>query len=200
MGREAICTCQWAGISAEIKALIEPPELIIRGEFRRRLPLAQLEDIRAEGDKLRFTFQGESVSIALGSAMAAKWAKAMTAEPATLAKKLGITPDTRVQMIGPIDDEALREALTTAKQTVKSRGDLILARVDSQQELAHVLKHAAAELANNTPIWFVYPKGRGHALGEGDVRAMALASGIVDTKVAAVSATLTALRFVKRRR
>lgn len=40
MGREATCTCDWNGIQAEVKALIEPPELILRGAIRRRIPIA----------------------------------------------------------------------------------------------------------------------------------------------------------------
>jgi hypothetical protein len=54
-------------------------------------------------------------------------------------------------------------------------------------------------LQKRVPIWFIYPKGRGHALTENDVRATALAAGIVDTKVCAVSPTLTGLRFVRRK-
>jgi hypothetical protein len=54
-------------------------------------------------------------------------------------------------------------------------------------------------LAARVPIWFIYPKGKGHALSENDVRSAGLAAGIVDTKVAAVSPTLTGLRFVLRR-
>jgi hypothetical protein len=199
MGREAECTCNWSGAAAQVKALIEPPHLILRGGIRRRLPLAELKSVRADGEHLRFDFDGEPVSIALGSALAAKWASAITAPPPSLAKKLGITPETRVRMLGSVDDGALQDALVATKHMSDKHGDLILARVDAPADIAHALKTAAPELAAGTPIWFIYPKGRGHALNEGDVRSLGLAAGLVDTKVAAVSSRLTALRFVKRR-
>jgi hypothetical protein len=199
MGREATCNCNWSGTDAQVKALIEPPELILRGGIRRRLPLAELKNVHADGELLRFDFDRESVSITLGSALAAKWAAAITTPPPSLAKKLGITSETHVRMLGSVDDGALHDALETAKHVSNRIGDLVIARVDTPQDIARSLKAAASELAAGTPIWFVYPKGRGHALSEHDARAMGLAAGLVDTKVAAVSGTLTALRFVKRR-
>jgi len=199
MGREAECTCNWSGTAAQVKALIEPPHLILRGGLRRRLPLAELKSVHADGDCLRFDFDGEPVSINLGSALAAKWAAAITAPPVTLAKKLGITPETRIRMLGPVDDGALQDALAAAKHVSDKQGDLILVRVDTPADIAHGLKAAAPELAAGTPIWFIYLTGRGHALNENDVRSLGLAAGLVDTKVAAVSPRLTALRFIKRR-
>lgn len=199
MGREAVCRCNWAGADAEVKVLIEPPHLILRGGVRRRLALADLKQVRAEGDALCFTFESESVSIALGSALAGKWAKAITAPPPTLAKKLGIDAGTIVRLVGAVDDAALEDALTAAKAVSSRKGELIVARVGSHKEMARALKSCAGDLAGGVPVWFVYPKGRGRELGENEVRELALAVGIVDTKVAAVSERLTALRFVKRR-
>jgi hypothetical protein len=48
-------------------------------------------------------------------------------------------------------------------------------------------------------IWIAYRKGPGHAISESDVRSAGLATGIVDVKVASVSAQLTTLKFVKRK-
>jgi hypothetical protein len=198
MGREAECNCDWNGTNAKVKALIEPPELILRGGLKRRVPFAEMQSVRADGDKLRFDFRGETVALLIGSGLVAKWIAFLTAPPPSLAKKLGITAETVVRMIGPADDPALTEALASARSTAGPAG-LILARVNTSQELAGALKTAAEQLDRGIPIWFIYPKGKGHALTENDVRSTALATGIVDTKVAAVSATLTALRFVKRR-
>jgi hypothetical protein len=199
MGREAECTCSWSGTTAQVKALIEPPDLILRGGIRRRLPFAELKNVRAAGDLLCFVYEGESISITLGAALAAKWATILTTPPPSLAKKLGITPETNIRMLGTVDDGALHDALATAKQISGGKGDLIIARTDTPGEVANALNAAAAELASGIPIWFVYPKRSGHAMDEHDVRGMGLAAGLVDTKVAAVSPLLTALRFVKRR-
>lgn len=199
LGREAMCTCVWNGRKHQVKALVEPPELIVRGDIRRKIPFAEIKNIKAEGDHLLFSFEGESVRLQLGSAMAVKWAEALLKAPPTLAKKLGITPGTTVYIVGAIDDPALKSALTAAKAISRRGGELILARVDTPADLASALQKTARQLAAGVPIWFIYRKGPGHPLNENLVRATALATGIVDTKIAAVSAEFSALRFVKRR-
>ena len=199
MGREAECTCECNGARSRVKALIEPPELILRGELRRRIPLSALKQVRSEGETLRFSSGSESFSLAVGSAMAQKWVTALTTPPPTLARKLGITGETVVRMIGAADDDALRAALSCAKAVSDKNADLILARIHSPAELAAALRAAAKQLDSRVPIWVIYPKGRGQPLTENEVRSTALAAGIVDTKVCAVSPALTALRFVRRR-
>jgi hypothetical protein len=47
------------------------------------------------------------------------------------------------------------------------------------------------------PLWIVHGKGRGAAVGERVVRARLRAAGFMDSKVAAVSDTLTATRFAR---
>jgi hypothetical protein len=199
MGREATCTCVWDGKKSNVKALIEPPELILRGELRRRVPIAQMRAVKAERDQLHFTVEGEAVSLSLGAAMAAKWAEALLKPAPSLAKKLGITPETIVWMIGPVDDDALKSALAEPKSVSHRQGDLILARVETPAELHSALLQAADQLKAGKAIWFIYRKGPGHPLNENVVRSTALGTGIVDTKVASVSAVLSALRFVRRR-
>ena len=199
MGREATCACDWGGAKTEVKALLEPPELILRGSLRNRIPIAAMKQIRADGKHLRFTFNGDPVALDLGSDMAVRWAKALTTPPPSLAKKLGITAESIVRMIGTVDDKALEQAISEAKDVTARSGSLILARVDTPSELTAALKKSADDLNRGVPIWFIYPKGPGQALNEHIVRSAALATGIVDTKVAAVSSALTALRFVKRK-
>jgi len=199
MGREAFCTCVCNGAEHKVKVLLEPPELIVRGEIRRKIPIARVSAIKADGEVLSLKIDSDLVRLYLGGAMAAKWAEALLKPPPSLAKKLGISCETTVRVIGPMDDGALEKALADAKGTSASKGNLILARVDTPADLAAALRKAAAQLAEGVPIWFIYRKGPGHALNENLVRSRALDVGIVDTKVSAVSRDLTALRFVKRR-
>jgi hypothetical protein len=199
MGREAQCVCIWNGEKCNVKALLEPPELILRGEIRRRLPFSKMKSIKADGHLLHFKFATDSVSLELRSAMAAKWADALLKPPPTLAKKLGITPETTVRTIGPMDDPALKKALEDAKNISQLNGELILARIDTPADLHAALVKAADQLKAGVPIWFIYRKGPGHPLNENHVRDIALTTGIVDTKVVSVSAEFSALRFVKRR-
>jgi hypothetical protein len=199
MGREALCMCVWSGEKSRVKALLEPPDLILRGEMRHKVPFAKMKQVRADGNWLRFMFDGELVALELGDGMAAKWAEALLKPPPTLAKKLGITPETTVRMIGPLDDAHLKSAVSEAKATSHGKADLILARVDTPADLNAALKKAAGQLQSGVPIWFIYRKGPGHPLNESQVRETSLATGIVDTKIAAVSPEFSALRFVKRR-
>ena len=199
MGREANCICDWSGEAAAVKALLEPPELILRGAIRRRIPFAKMKRVSANGRALRFEFEGDRVQLLLGEAVAAKWARAVLEPPPSLAKKLGITQDSRVRFIGDLDDDALHEALAGAEIVTRGRADLIVARVNTPAELSLAISRATPPVLDGAALWIVYPKGPGHAINESDVRAAGLLSGIVDVKVASVSSALTALKFVRRR-
>ena len=199
MGREANCVCEWNGVPAPVKALIEPPELILRGALRRKIPFASMKQVAANGDRLRFSFGEDKVCLLLGEAMAAKWAKALLTAPPTLAKKFGLAPASTVRIIGRIDDEALRQALSEARRVATGPAELILARVNTAVELKAAFIKTADLLSRGVPIWIVYRKGPGHAINESDVRSTGLAAGVVDVKVASVSPQLTALKFVKRK-
>lgn len=204
MGREATCMCEWNGEMARVKALIEPPELILRGEIRRRLPFSELRQLRAEGGALRFKYGRDAVTLKLEANTAERWAKAILTPPPSLAKKLGITPESTVWMIGEIDDAAVESALGEARRVVRKgpgmSADVIVARANTTAaELARAFKTAAKATSNGVPIWVVYRKGPGHAISESDVRETGLVAGIVDVKVASVSPTLTALKFVRRK-
>src|ERR1700733_6390372 len=96
MGREANCVCTWNGEAARVKALLEPPDLILRGEIRRRMPFKQLRHVRAERDVLRFAFGEDDIALNLGVTIAEKWAKAILTPAPGLAKKLGITAESTV--------------------------------------------------------------------------------------------------------
>ena len=199
MGRQANCRCEWNGEVAQVKAVIEPPELILRGEIRRKIPLADLKSVTADGDRLHFCVGKDSVFLVLGEKIAAKWASALTAGPPSLAKKLGIQAGCAVRVIGAIDDDALRDALSQAEPVTRGKADLVVARVGTQAALMDAFKKAADLLRIGVPLWIVYIKGRGQAIGESDVRSAGLAAGVVDVKVVSVSAQLTGLKFVKHR-
>jgi hypothetical protein len=199
MGREADCKCDWAGATANVKALLETSELILRGGMRKRVPFAELKDVKAQPDRLCFEVAGESVQLFLGADLALKWAKAIQAGPVPLSRKLGIKRETVVRMIGAIEDEALQSALDEAARISSRDADLVVAVVETPGDLSKALKSADAQIAKGVPIWVVYAKGPGHELNESLVRSALLARGLVDTKVAAVSAKLTAIRFNPRR-
>lgn len=196
MGREARCSATWGARSGEVTIHLDTVELSARGAFRARAPLATLQNLRVEGDALRFHSGGDDVSLVLGRA-AARWATAIVKPPPTLAAKLGIAAGTRVLALGEIGEDELGRALATGSADA---GDpqLIVARVDDADDLARIAAANEALLARHVPLWVVYTKGKGAPLGETAVRRMLRDRGLIDLKVASVSATLTALQFARR--
>jgi hypothetical protein len=197
MGREATCDCQWAGESAACKVLLETHELIIRGPIRRRALIASLTEVSVQGDRLRFRAGEDQVSLALGINVAQSWAKKLTAQPPTLAAKLGISKDSQLLLIGDFETEELRSAIAAAATTAGKSVNLVLARVKTIADLDYALDRYAAVPAN-PPVWIIYPKGPGKPVNEAEIRGAMRHEGFIDTKVASVSTVLTALRFVKR--
>ena len=194
MGREAICECTFDGTTTKVKALLESEELILRGDIRLRAPLHALHHVRVESESLCFNLDKGPIRLDLGAAAAKSWAKKIKTPPRSLADKLGITGKT-VRTIGPISDRALDSALNSAARISARKPDLILSCVDTPESLAATLQEAKAQLARSVPIWLVYRKGPGHPLNESAIRTTLRANGLMDTKVASVSAELTALRF-----
>ncbi len=195
MGREARCAATWGAHHGDVTALLESTELIVRGGFRARAPLASLRDVRAEGGTLFFRADGDDVALALGAA-APRWAAAIASPPPSLAAKLGITGK-RVLIDGALDDDALAAAVATAARAGEHDAEAIVARVDDADELARIAHARRALLDAGVPIWVVYTKGPRAPLGETAVRALLRERGLTDLKVASVSLTLTALKFAR---
>ena len=72
--------------------------------------------------------------------------------------------------------------------------DMIVVRIDGEPELAR-LPGLERAIRRNGSIWVVWPKGRAH-IKEDMVRGAALRHGLVDVKVCAFSAELSALKLV----
>ena len=196
MGREARCAASWGARSGEVTALLESTELIVRGAFRARAPLASLREVRADGDTLRFRAGDADVALVLGRD-APRWAAALVQPPPSLAAKLGITAGTRVLVEGEIDDDALATAIAAGTPAGADDPDLIVARVDDADELARIAHEHHALLERRVRLWVVYTKGKRAPLGEAAVRGMLRERGLMDLKVAAVSDALTALQFAR---
>lgn len=199
MGREASCTCDWAGTVAEVRALLETSEMILRGDIRKRVPFSEIKEVKVQSDCLRFKVGGERVELSLGSSVSAKWAAAITSPPPSLSRKLGITNKTVVRTIGNTQDKGLKSALAEAARISDKDADLIVACVDTPESLKATLKQARKQLLDSVPIWMVYAKGPGHLLNESAIRSLLRDNGLMDTKVASVSSELTALRFSLRK-
>jgi hypothetical protein len=196
VGLEARCHCRWSGGSGEVKALLEAHELVLRGDVKGRFRIAEIADLRTRGGNLHFRHSAEEFVLELGVEQALRWAKKIAAPPPSLAKKLGVTSTSKVMLIGPLRDVVLRVALKDGIATRKDEARLSLAVVHDEQALEKALgRHESS--AVGTPIWIVYEKGPKAAFGEGAVRSFMRGAGYRDSKVSAVSDTLTATRYAR---
>jgi Protein of unknown function (DUF3052) len=113
-----------------------------------------------------------------------------------LIDKLGVKPGALVSLLGL--DDALRDELaeraTVIEGEARPDSDLILLYAEGRSALADLASLQSA-LRRNGAIWVIWPKGR-PAFKEDDVRAAALAVGLVDTKVIRFSDALSGLRLV----
>lgn len=205
MGLEAHCQAQVGERQVQVKALLESGELILRGEHRARLAFTSLDGIEAVDGQLTLTQQGERIVLDLGPA-AERWAEKIR-NPRTLLDKLGVKAGQRVASIGVTDADLLRQLHTKVAVTELPGGaavpaadtdgagfDLVFVEIDRLADLDQLpaLREAIAQAG---AVWVLHPKGR-RDLKDTDVMAAGKAAGLVDNKVARVSETFSALRFV----
>jgi hypothetical protein len=197
MGREATCDCQWGAESGHCKVLLETSELIVRGPIRRRVSIVSLTQVSTESNNLHFRVGEDAVTLALGAVLAQSWAKKIATPPPALAAKLGISPQSNLLIVGDCEDEGLKAAIDEAATAESKKPDLILANVRTMADLNYALD-LYSTIVNHPPMWIVYPKGPNKPFGETEIRNILRRENFMDTKVASVSAILTALRFIKR--
>ncbi len=193
MGQEIPCVAHFAGKRSVGKALLESTEILFRGEFRLKIPLAAIKEMKALGGELRVkTAEGLAV-FGLGG-KAEKWRDKIL-NPKSVIEKLGVKPGDAVSLHGTFDKKFHR--------TLKKHGAKISAvngapwsffAAETRAELAKV-KAVAKSLQGSAALWLVYPKGQ-KAITESDVREAGLKAGLTDVKVASFSETHTALKFV----
>ena len=196
MGLEANCSVRLDGETADTKALLESKELILRAPFRKTILIADIDDVRIEGDDLHIKTATSALILALGAATATKWAKKIATPAPSLAAKLGIGHDSPAFVIGPIDDDALIEALDQHSAPA-AQARLSLAVVTDIAMLdAALAAHDA--LPDGAPIWIVNVKGPKSPLGDNAIREHMRAIGYRDSKTSGVSDRHSATRYARR--
>jgi hypothetical protein len=112
--------------------------------------------------------------------------------------KLGIEPHARVSVVG-VDDTGFMAELRARTADVsegpaRKGSHAIVFGADSRKQLVRLATLRRA-LDPAGMLWVVWPKGRPE-LREDDIRAAAIAAGLVDVKVIAFSQTLSGLKLV----
>jgi hypothetical protein len=118
--------------------------------------------------------------------------------PRSLIDKLGVKPGARVAVLGIEDGDFEAELATRTTDVARIRprkgSDMIFFGVERKTALER-LRTLKNSIKPNGAVWVLWPKGR-RELTENDVRAAALAHGLVDIKVVAFSATHGGLKLV----
>ncbi len=122
-----------------------------------------------------------------------------------LMRKIGVREGHRVCLDNEPDDVDLRwpPRVAVARRIVGGPVDICwtfcLDRARLERRIDSLIEHTAMD----GMVWVSWPKrssGQQTDLDENVVRAIGLAAGMVDVKVAAVDETWSALKFVRRRR
>jgi len=196
MGKESMCTARFKGKKSSGKALLETKELIFRGEFRLKVPLASLKSARAAKGELRLETPEGLAVLELGD-QAAKWCEAIL-HPKSRIEKLGVKAGGRVALFGRLASEFLEELAehTQNVQTGKldQRTECVFLAASTKKDLLEVTG-LAKKISGGTALWVVYAKGR-KELAEKDVLSEGRQAGLKDVKVVSFSSTHTALKFV----
>ena len=197
MGREANCVARWRGQTAEVKALLESAEIILRGGIKAKIPRSGIAGVAVSGDDLTLEAGGDPLVLELGAVESGKWAAILLKPPPGLRDKLGLKPGDTAFVIGAIDDETLATALQDAQANTAKGAVMLLAMLRSEDDLKSAFDIASA--APSLPLWCVYQKGKSAPIGDATIRTFLRANAYIDSKTASISPTLTATRYAARR-
>ncbi len=199
MGREALCTARVGAETAEATALLESTTVVLRGALKRKWDIAALQNLRVDGDELRFEAADEAVALVLGEKEAGKWLTKLQTPPPTLAAKLGVSAENPALLIGPTVgtlDPALAEALSHGLTGNVKAARMLVAVISKPGELERMADFHATMLCKT--VWVVHQKGRDAFPSDAEIRIELRSRGYVDNKTSAVSDKLTATRYVRR--
>jgi hypothetical protein len=197
MGCELVCTVHSGGQTSRGKALLETNEIVFRGDFRLKIPLASLKSASSRDGELHLRWSEGTAVFELGD-HAQKWAQKIL-HPKSTMEKLGIRPGLTVSAIGHFEDGFVEELETAAQNFSRGKAakesDLIFLAAERDTDLQRTAK-LIAPLSTAGALWIVYPKGR-QEIRERQVLDAGRAAGLTDVKVVSFSATHTALKFVR---
>jgi hypothetical protein len=197
MGNELRCTVRLRGKKSTGTVLLETNEIVFRGDTRLEIPLSLLTSVSSRDGELHLQWSDGEAVFELGT-YADKWARKIL-HPKTVVEKLGVKPGLAICSIAMKDADFIENLRPHAEQFSDSKplkdSDLIFLGAESSAELARASR-LIPSLSSAGALWIVYPNGR-LAIKEQHVLDAGRKIGLVDVKVVSVSATHTALKFVR---
>jgi hypothetical protein len=196
MGLEAPCEGRWGAQAGKGVLKFEEKEVVFRGDFRLKIPVAAIKSATAQKGQLTLTFGAERASFALGPA-AEKWVTKLTTTRSR-ADKLGVKPGSMVGVLGVSDptflDELHDRGAVVSVGRAPKEADLIFVGMTKVGDLSKLAKLRGA-IKKNGAVWVIWRKGV-KAFREDDVRAYGPQVGLVDVKVVSFSDVLSGLKMV----
>ena len=201
MGREARTEYVAGRERVEVKAHLDSLNLQLTGGKKLTLPLVQVKSVIVEGEELRIVAEAVKFSLRLGAREAELWRKKIL-NPPSLADKLGFRSDRTIALIGEMPGEVVEaakvaKALKTGAKVPAGKpfeADIAVVQVRAGKEASQIVA-AARALGASTALWFIYAKGG--AVNGDDIIALARKADLKDTKVARISESHAALRFIR---
>jgi hypothetical protein len=198
MGLEATCTAVFKRARSEGQAQLETDFILFRGDFRVKLPFAAIARVSVVDGTLSLESADGTLALQLGP-LAEKWATKIS-KPKSLVEKLGIKPESLVSVVGLRDGDLVQQLEAAGAQVRLGRAakgsQTIIVAVNTADDLRR-FSTLLPSLAAGGAFWSIRPKGQPD-VSEANVRAAAKAAGLTDVKVARVSDTHTAEKFVRR--
>lgn len=196
MGLEAVCDVVVDAERGTGRVHLDSDALIVRGELRVRVPFSQITALSSEKGWLDVRFGDRRARLFLGP-RAEFWATKIRS-PRGLMDKLGVKPGSKVSLVGIPDSSLVKEFRAHADSVsigrVRKGAELVFFGVENPQDLNR-LKELRSRLAPTGSLWVFWRKG-GKTLREDDIRAVLPRAGLVDVKVASISAALSGLKLM----
>lgn len=192
-----LCHGSLGAARGEVRAMLEGTLIQLRGDVHANVEGATLKNLRAEGGLLLALADGAPLALELGEKEAALWLRKIN-HPPSLAEKLGLAAGMPVHVHGQ-PAEIVRVLKAAGVQLVPpAQARLLFVLVDEPAQLQALQKLARAR-ADGAQIWVLRPKGKGAAVREADIMALAKAEGLAPSKTAAWSEAYAADRYGSRK-
>jgi hypothetical protein len=197
VGQEVKTTLRFDGRILEGTALLETDSLVFRGpNISLTVKFSEIFNVEASSGWLDLKTSRGLLLLELG-VKAETWAEKIK-NPKALVEKLGVDATKKVAIVGKLDADLRTDVEGTgakvAKRATGKDFDIVFVAAQKKDDLAK-LADIKAMIKDDGAIWIVYPKGS-EELRERDVLIAGRTLTLTDNKVAKVSETLTAVKFV----
>ena len=118
-----------------------------------------------------------------------------------LAGKLGVKPELRTLVVGSAPEPVLEQLYRPSRRAGAAPYDVVIAFCPDRRTLDRCATRYADRITTGGALWLLWVKrasGIATDIGEADVRAAGLETGLVDNKIAAIDEVWSGLRFVRR--